>query len=368
MKIGALIMAGGQSARMRATLGTTHKALIPVLGVTMLERNLCKLLSAGFRSIVVAVSEHEPEIVEEVETRGRALAEATGASIECFKEEQQLGTIGVAREFKDRFDPLLVVNVDNLTALDLRALAAYHQKSKAALTVATHFEPLQIPYGEVIINEGRITRYMEKPVKQICVSSGTYVLGPKALDLIKSGHKTSVPELIDTLLEGGESVAAFQHNAAWIDVNDSMAVEKAERLVSERYGDFEYWDQTPDYELSSLLLHSPRGILVERRQEIWDIPGEQLRESDHGPSDAMARQVKLSYPNSFPTFLTSFDDLDVSTGKILRHHVFFAHVDEVLPDSHHQGERKWIPLDDSASSHQLSHAAVRSLASFRRRL
>ncbi|HYK21917.1 MAG TPA: sugar phosphate nucleotidyltransferase [Pyrinomonadaceae bacterium] len=366
-------MAGGESTRMRATFGHTHKALIPVLGVTMLERNLCKLLSAGFHNIVVAVSEHEPEIIREVETRGRALAEATGATIECFKEKQQLGTIGVAREFKDRFDPLLVVNVDNLTALDLRALVAYHQKSEAALTVATHFEPLQIPYGEVIITDGRITRYLEKPIKQTCVSSGTYVLGPRALDLIKSGHKTNVPELIDTLLEGGESVGAFQHNAPWIDVNDSITVEKAERLISEQYREFEYWDQTPDYELSTLLLHSSREVLVERRAEtalrypgLWDIPGEQLRDSDHGPSDAIARQIKQQ-PDLSPTFLTSFDDLDTSTGKILRHHVFFVHVDDKLLDIHHEGEVKWISLD-AASSDQLSHAAVRSLASFRRRL
>lgn len=374
--IGALIMAGGQSTRMRATLGNSHKSLIPVLGVTMLERNLCKLLSAGFHNIVIAVSEHEPEIAIEVETRGRALADATGATVECFKERQQLGTIGVAREFKDRFDPLLVVNVDNLTALDFRALVAYHQRSGAALTVATHFEPLQIPFGEVNVSGGWLTRYIEKPIRQTCISSGTYVLGPKALNLIKREHKTNVPELIDTLLQCGESIAAFQHTAAWIDVNDSMAVEKAERLIGNQFRDFEYWDQAPDCELSALLIHSPKGILVERRPEtaqryrgLWDIPGEQLQETDHTPGDAITRKIKeqAGCQKLPPSFLTSFDDLDISTGKILRHHVFFVHLDEMSPDFHEQGDVKWIPLAE-AGSHPLSHAAVRSLASFRRRL
>jgi dTDP-glucose pyrophosphorylase len=375
--IGALIMAGGQSRRMRATFGSLHKSLIPVLGVTMFERNLCKLLSERFHNVVVAVSEHEPDVALEVETRGRALAEVTGATIECFKERQQLGTIGVAREFRDRFDPLLVVNVDNLTALDLRALVAYHSESGAALTVATHFESLQIPYGEVVISDGQLTRYIEKPVRQTCISSGTYVLGPSALNLIKSDDRTDVPELIDTLLQRGESIAAFQHTAAWIDVNDSIAVEHAERLISDQFRDFEYWDQTPDYELSALVFHSPRGILVERRSEnafrypgLWDIPGEQLRQTDHTPGDAIARHINAQplCRNLFPSFLTSFDDLDVSTGKLLRHHVFFVNVDEVLPDSHNEGKVKWIPLDATGSSHHLSHAAVRSLASFRRRL
>ena len=373
--IGALIMAGGQSQRMRATLGASHKSLIKVLGVTMLERNLCKLLSEGFRNIVVAVSEHEPEIAAEVETRGRALADATGATVECFKEGEQLGTIGVAREFKDRFDPLLVVNVDNLTAFDFRALVAHHQRSGAALTVAIHFEPLHSPYGEVNVSDGWLTQYIEKPVRQTCISSGTYVLGPKALNLIKREHKTSVPELIDTLLQCGESIAAFQHNAAWIDVNDSMALEKAERLIGEQFRDFEYWDQTPDCELSSLLIQSPRGILVERRPEtalryrgLWDIPGEPLQQSDHTPTDAIARKLKEAGGQKLlPSFLTSFDDLDISTGKIFRHHVFFVRVDERAPDLHHEGDVKWIPLDGAGSSHPLSPAAERSLASFRRR-
>jgi len=347
-----------------------------VLGVTMLERNLCKLLSSGFQNIAVAVSEHEPEIAVEVETRGRALASATGATVECFREKQQLGTIGVAREFKDRFDPLLVVNVDNLTALDFNALVDHHQRSGAALTVATHFEPLQMPYGEVNVSDGWLTQYIEKPVRQTCISSGTYVLSPKALNLIKRDHKTSVPELIDTLLQCGESIAAFQHNAAWIDVNDSMAVEKAERLIGDQFSDFEYWDQAPDCELSALLIHSPKGLLVERRPEtagryrgLWDIPGEQLQ-NDQTPGDAIARKVKeqAGCQNLLPSFLTSFDDLDISTGKILRHHVFFVHVDEITPDFHPDGDVRWMPLAGAGSSDPLSHAAVRSLASLRRRL
>ena len=155
-----------------------------------------------------------------------------------------------------------------------------------------------------------------------------------------------------------------------------MAVEKAERVISEQFREFEYWDQAPDCELSALLLHSANGILIERRSEIalrypgqWDLPGEQLRESDQTPSDAIARKIKQQpgLRSLSPSLLTSFDDLDISTGKILRHHVFFAQVEDA-PDVQHEGEVKWIPLDDAASSHRLSHAAVRALASFRRRL
>jgi len=44
MEIAAVVMAGGQSARMRAS-GRGHKALVEILGLTLLERNLLGLLS-----------------------------------------------------------------------------------------------------------------------------------------------------------------------------------------------------------------------------------------------------------------------------------------------------------------------------------
>ena len=72
----ALIMAGGRSERMRASLGPQHKALVRVMGLSMLERNICKLLSFGFREIFIAINSHESELECYIETRCRALAAA----------------------------------------------------------------------------------------------------------------------------------------------------------------------------------------------------------------------------------------------------------------------------------------------------
>src|SRR6185369_3742398 len=109
---------------------------------------------------------------------------ARGARLECLKEDVPRGTIGIARELKGRAETILVVNVDNLTALNLRHLVEHHLESGAAFTVATHFEPFQIPFGEVTLDDGFITDYREKPVRQIRVSSGTYVLSARACEFI----------------------------------------------------------------------------------------------------------------------------------------------------------------------------------------
>ena len=77
----AIVMAGGRSARMRASAGPAHKALVPVLGVSLLERNLCALLAEDFGRIAVAVSAEEPEVERCVLERGRALAAARNARL-----------------------------------------------------------------------------------------------------------------------------------------------------------------------------------------------------------------------------------------------------------------------------------------------
>ena len=186
----ALIMAGGRSERMRATLGCQHKALVRVLGVCMLERNICKLLSFGFREIVVAISSKEPEVEDYIQNRGRALVAARGASLDTLKEKEPLGTIGIARELNDRSDALLIVNVDNLTALNLKSLVAHHRECGTAFTIATHLEPFRIPFGEVKVESGYITAYLEKPTRDIRISSGTYVIGPEAC----RPHKEGAPD------------------------------------------------------------------------------------------------------------------------------------------------------------------------------
>jgi NDP-sugar pyrophosphorylase family protein len=52
--------------------------------------------------------------------------------------------------------------------------------------------------------------------------------------------------LANRLLAGGCRVAAFQHEAPWIDVNDSAAIARAEQLISRHKKAFESQQATAD--------------------------------------------------------------------------------------------------------------------------
>jgi NDP-sugar pyrophosphorylase family protein len=227
----ALIMAGGRSERMRATAGPLHKALVPVAGVPLLERNLRALLCEGFQDIVVAVSKSEPEISKYVDRFNLRNAAESGASVQVLYEAVPLGTIGAAREAIGSAEALLVLNVDNLTRLPLRTFVAFHYQQAASLTIAAHVEPFQIPFGELDMVDDRVQQYVEKPVKSIWISSGTYVVGRDACDFLLPGRRTDIPDFVATLLRENKLVAAFRHATPWIDVNHAGALRKAEEMV-----------------------------------------------------------------------------------------------------------------------------------------
>ncbi|HKE36643.1 MAG TPA: NTP transferase domain-containing protein, partial [Candidatus Baltobacteraceae bacterium] len=126
-----LIMAGGRSQRMRRSAGAAHKALVSVLGVPMIERNLRYVLESGFRNVVVAINALETELAAYLERVAADLARSLGGRCETLIEDRPLGTIGAAREVQFK-DALLVVNVDNLTALSLTALLDHHRRAEAA--------------------------------------------------------------------------------------------------------------------------------------------------------------------------------------------------------------------------------------------
>src|SRR5204862_5952849 len=100
----------------------------------------------GFRELVIACSSDEIAVQDFVRLRGQALAAACGARCEVLLETEPLGTIGVVRELRGRGSTLVVVNVDNLTTLDLRELISHHERERVWLTIATHTQPFKIPF------------------------------------------------------------------------------------------------------------------------------------------------------------------------------------------------------------------------------
>jgi NDP-mannose synthase len=320
-----LIMAGGASSRMRTNGATPHKALVPILGVPLIERNILTLLGAGIRDLVVSVNAHEAELIDYIHVRGRALASSRSARMECLEESTPLGTIGAAAGLGARADATLAVNVDNLTALDLKALLRHHLAADAALTVAVHRQSFRMPFGEVVVDDERAIEYREKPVQWTTVSSGTYVLAPRACALIPTRQSTDVPTLFRTLVDHGQPIAAFPHEALWVDVNDAVGVDDAERLVADHASQFELLSDRHERESLDLLAVFDTQALLQRR-----IQGDQWQALEVASSDGTCFEVDKLVDSLSRRLdvecckLVQFDDLETVEGRVTRHHVVVA--------------------------------------------
>jgi dTDP-glucose pyrophosphorylase len=327
----ALIMAGGRSSRMRADLGRQHKALVNVLGVSMLERNILTLLSHHVQEIFLAVGAVERAVLAFARGRGQRIARAGGAELRVFIEKRPLGTIGAARAIRTASDDLLVVNVDNLTSLNLSALIEHHRATKAVLTIAIHIEPFQIPFGQVSLNDGEVIDYREKPILPVTLCSGTYVLSRTARLSIPPDRPLGAPELVHILLRAKHKVSAFSHSSPWIDVNESSAVEKAEKLIMGNFKDFELWRQPAALEIATLCVLNKQRVALLKSQShsasvIARLPAENVLPQNGTPLQSAYRlrdQVGLPRVGK-PILLASYDELDPRNAQRTRHHVFVA--------------------------------------------
>lgn len=233
----ALIMAGGRSERMRAGGYNQHKALRTVLGVPLIERWIASLLGFGFNELFVAMNRREHALADWLRRRRRDLAGSNAAKLEILVEDQPLGTIGAVAFLPPHVEDVAIVNVDNLTSLDLKELALFHRESRAAATIATHQERFQIPFGRLELAGQGVVGYEEKPELAVWISSGAYVLGRSAIDRVPPGLRLDLPTLIHSLIAAGDAVACYRHQDHWIDINDEAALARAETLVCSTAGD-----------------------------------------------------------------------------------------------------------------------------------
>lgn len=229
-----LIMAGGQSSRMRNSTGKTlHKALATVFDIPLVELNLLNAYLHGCSKIWISVSVNELDLIDYLKILKSNYEEKLGLQIRMIIEKEPLGTIGAVQFVECDENPLLVLFVDNLSNLNLQNLVTSHSNAVADMTVACHNEPFKIPFGELVVENGMVVNYIEKPDHNILISSGTYVLGKKAQNLIQSDYldkRIDVHTFTQTLITQNKLVSSYFHNAIWMDINDQATLLRTQKL------------------------------------------------------------------------------------------------------------------------------------------
>ena len=231
----AVILAGGRGVRLRPLTYTIPKPLLPVGEKPILEEIVEWLKSYAVRDLILAVG-YRAELIETYFRDGSQL----GVQIDYVREAHPLGTAGPLSLVRRSFDlppdePLLAMNGDFLTDLDLRAFIEFHRAGGYEITIATREFQMQHPYGVIEVDGARVTGIVEKPVETDVVSAGIYALQPSALEAIPHDRFFDIPDLVNALLAEKRSVGAYQFAGQWIAIDRIEELEDAARLIRERH-------------------------------------------------------------------------------------------------------------------------------------
>jgi len=221
------LMAGGFGKRLRPLTETTPKPMLEVGGKPVLQTILERFIDAGFRRFFISVHYLAEKIKEHFGD-----GSAWGVEIVYVEETSPLGTAGALSLLPETPDaPLLVMNGDVLTAARFNHLLEFHCDHAAAATMCLREYDFQVPYGTVEVDGPWAIGIVEKPVHKVFVNAGIYVLSPEAVAAVPAGGPLDMPDLLQALIAGGQSVAAYPLHEQWLDIGRPEDFHKAENAL-----------------------------------------------------------------------------------------------------------------------------------------
>lgn len=223
-----VLQAGGRGERLRQG-ASLPKPLFKVDGVTMLERLLLQVTAGGARVITVITGFG----AEEVERAVLACRLPPDSKTSFLRESVPRGNAG-ALALARRDMPCLFCFADLVTDIDFGRLLAVHNERRAAVTLASHYESLQVRLGELISDGDRVVAYREKPNHRVLIASGIAVLEPAVLRLVTSDRPAGLSDVVQSAIDHGHVVTHWLHGAQWIDVNTREDLDSAARLAAGR--------------------------------------------------------------------------------------------------------------------------------------
>jgi mannose-1-phosphate guanylyltransferase/phosphomannomutase len=232
----AVVMAGGQGARLRPLTSNQPKPMLPIVGQPMMQHIIRLARQHGFNELVATV-QFLASVVRNYFGDGSDL----GVSLSYATEEEPLGTAGSVRNARPLLDDrFIVLSGDALTDVDLTDLVDAHQSKGAAVTVTLKRVENPLEFGIVITDEeGRVERFLEKPgwgdVFSDTVNTGIYVIEREVLDFVPEGSEFDFArDLFPLILEKGLPIYGYVTDRYWTDVGTVDAYLAAHRDTLDR--------------------------------------------------------------------------------------------------------------------------------------
>lgn len=229
----AVIMAGGNGARLHPYTSIIPKPLIPIDNMPIIEIIVRQLRHYGFTRISITLG-HLAELIKLFLGDGSKY----GLNIDYSIESKPLGTLSPITLLADLESTVMVMNADLLTTLDYSAFLDFHREQQASVTIGMFSQTLSTELGVLETNGGyRLKQYKEKPEIKINVSMGIYAFESRVLSHLPQDRMVHFPDFINGLIDDDENVVGYPFDGYWLDIGRHCDYDRAVREFSQIRGE-----------------------------------------------------------------------------------------------------------------------------------
>jgi mannose-1-phosphate guanylyltransferase len=238
----AMVLAAGLGTRLRPLTNDRPKALVEVAGRTMLEITLARLRTFGIRDVIINVHHFADKIADYLKANHNF-----GMHIEVSHEDVLLDTGGGLKKAAWFFlndagglnMPFVLHNVDVISNVDVRRMAAFHTEHQALATLAVQhreasryllFDEQRQLCGRRAGPDQAPELVRSSPRLQPLAFSGIHIISPRLLPMLEDGVFSIISSYVQ-LAARGQRIVAFQtDDCYWRDLGrpDSIAQAAAD--------------------------------------------------------------------------------------------------------------------------------------------
>jgi glucose-1-phosphate adenylyltransferase len=244
MKTRAIIMAGGEGARLSVLTVKRAKPAVPFAGkYRIIDFTLSNCVNSGIFDVMILAQYRPHSLMEHIGAGGPwdLNRDFTGGVRIYTPYKARFGSdwyLGTADAVQQNYsfikqtnpDVVLILSGDHIYAMDYDAMITFHHDHHADLTMAAIRVPLEEAprFGVVGVSaDYRVATFVEKPKQppSDLINMGVYVFDAKILDRVlwqdhqraDSAHDFG-KNIIPQMLKEGAAIYAYPYSGYWMDV------------------------------------------------------------------------------------------------------------------------------------------------------
>ena len=218
-----LLMAGGRGKRLMPLTENCPKPLLKINGKPLLEIILKQFIDAGIEKFYFSVCYLSEQIIDYFGD-----GEKWGVKISYIHEDKPLGTAGALTLLpKDISDPLLIMNGDILTKININHFINFHINNRADVSLSGSEYSYKSPYGVIDVDGVNFKSIIEKPTFKHYINAGIYIINPSILKKIVINEYLDMPDLLNMILKDQHKIVVYPIYEYWLDIGKLDNLNKA---------------------------------------------------------------------------------------------------------------------------------------------